>query len=146
MKHDIMDRITSKVEISKDTGCWVWNGSCDSAGYGHMTVNRKTWKVTRVIFELTHGACPTWLQVCHTCDNRKCVNPDHLFLGTNSDNQRDASIKGKRAGQKLTYAERHLVDGMRAEGMSYHQIARVMGVASMTVHRFCNRPWRKVAA
>lgn len=144
IKH-IWDRIKSKVSVNNDTGCWDWTAALDTPGYAQLYHDKKRWRVTRLVYELTHGACPTWMMVCHTCDNRKCVNPDHLFLGTNSDNQRDASIKGRRGGQKLTMMERGIVDGMRGEGMSYQQIARVMGVAPMTVHRFCNRPWRKAA-
>lgn len=145
MKQQIMDRVRSKVSVNEKTGCWEWTGAVDTPGYAQINVNRKRWRVTRLVYELINGASPGRMMVCHTCDNRRCVNPEHLFLGTNSDNQRDASIKGRRGGQKLGVPQRGMVDGMRAEGMSYHQIARVMGVAAMTVHRFCNRPWRKAA-
>jgi len=145
MRKSPLERIFNKVAVCETTGCWNWTGSVDSPGYGNVMVNKKVWKVSRYLFTLENGPIPPKMQVCHKCDNRRCVNPSHLFLGTNSDNQRDASIKGRRGGQKLNSSHRFVVDGMRAEGMSYHQIARVMGVAAMTIHRFCNRPWRRAA-
>jgi hypothetical protein len=145
MKKTFEQRLFEKIVRDRDTGCWEWTANLDSAGYARIMYNKRVWKVTRLLHTIENGNIPPRMQVCHKCDNRRCVNPAHLFLGTNSDNQRDASIKGRRGGQKLNASHRFVVDGMRTEGMSYHQIARVMGVTAMTVHRFCNRPWRRAA-
>lgn len=73
-----------------------WQGSCDSAGYGRITVEGKPRLVHRIRWELDNGPIPNGLYVCHHCDNPPCVTIAHLFLGTNSDNQLDASAKGRK--------------------------------------------------
>ena len=88
----------SKVE--KTDGCWNWLGS-HSNGYG-MVRNKnfptKLLRANRVAYVLTHFEVPDDLYVCHSCDNPLCVNPKHLWLGTNGDNTRDAKVKGRFKG------------------------------------------------
>jgi hypothetical protein len=85
-------------KTAKTGSCWLWLGSVNKDGYGktklagkHMTTHRLSWIFHR-------GPIPEGLEVLHTCDNPPCVNPDHLWLGTNLDNQRDAAEKGRHAG------------------------------------------------
>ncbi len=88
------DRFWSKVE--KTAGCWLWTGSKWKNGYGAMTIApRKRVRVHRFAFELMVGPIPSGMMVCHSCDVKNCVNPSHLFLGTNEDNQKD-SVKKRR--------------------------------------------------
>lgn len=100
-KVDLSERFWAKVEKAGEDDCWNWTASCDSSGYGSFTVHelggRKTWSAHRMAFSLKRGAIPNGLHVLHHCDNRRCTNPKHLFLGTNDDNNRDKMEKGRQA-------------------------------------------------
>src|SRR5262249_19051411 len=76
--------------------CWVWTGAKISAGYGHIYFDGKLRYAHRVSFGLIHGIDSEEIDGCvlHKCDNKSCVRPDHLFLGTNGSNRKDLSLKG----------------------------------------------------
>lgn len=81
-----------------DDGCWDWLGSLNQFGYGQVSWQGKSIGAHRAAHEVAKGPIPEGLHVMHTCDNRKCVNPEHLFLGTRSDNMRDMVAKGRYRG------------------------------------------------
>lgn len=92
VKTDLKARFFEKV--NKTGYCWNWIGSTDGR-YGQIFYNGKSRKAHRVSYELTYGEIPTGMNVCHRCDNPRCVNPEHLFLGSQVDNLRDCVQKGR---------------------------------------------------
>lgn len=80
-----------------NSGCWLWLGTTARGGYGRITLGRRSANAHRASWLAYHGAIPPSLHVLHRCDVRSCVNPDHLFLGTNRDNIADKVAKGRQA-------------------------------------------------
>jgi hypothetical protein len=88
-----LERFNQKVE--KTDTCWLWTGAKNSKGYGAMSYNGKGTSDHRLSYILHKGEIPDGLIICHTCDNPQCVNPDHLWAGTSSDNMKDMFKKDR---------------------------------------------------
>ena len=101
-----MRRFFDKVSPEPNSGCWLWCGTVIPDGYGMVRVGSRTdgsrrgALAHRFSWEMHRGPIPTGLHVCHHCDVPSCVNPDHLFLGTDQDNTDDKMRKGRHATQR----------------------------------------------
>lgn len=158
-------KIRSPVErfyekVQKTETCWIWNGTLGNNGYGRFSVHGKQFVAHRWLFEQLNGAIPIELQCCHKCDNRKCVNPEHIFLGTRTENMADAHAKGRMNFQKpgwfhpksgtkhhavkLTEDDVRKIRSLAGKKFGY-EIAEEFGISSVQVNRIIARKnWRHV--
>lgn len=129
--------------------CWNWSGGLTRNGYGlfHL-VTGGTRLAHRASFFLFRGPIPDGMLVCHKCDNRRCVNPDHLFLGTVKDNNADAARKGRTehgASRHCAKLTDEIVREMVLSDLGYDRLAAKHGVSKGVVQRIFNRKtWRHV--
>lgn len=86
-----------------ENGCWLWPGTLSQSGYGEVKINYKRHSVHRLSWEMTHRSSPGDLLVCHKCDVPRCFNPEHLFLGTGSDNSKDCYQKKRHLKALVTH-------------------------------------------
>ncbi len=127
------------VMLDRQTCCWEWTGAIGRSGYAVFTRRSKAKSAHRISWELHCGAIPDGLCVLHRCDNRKCVNPSHLFLGTHKDNTQDAVAKGRMSRgdavntSRLTERQVRVIRARCADGASYSKLARRFGVTHQAV-------------
>ena len=122
----------SKVKKGHALECWVWTASTKGKGYGQIWKNGKSLRAHRVVWEMERGPVPKGKQVLHRCDNRLCVNPDHLFLGDNATNAADMARKNRHGSSKLTSEQvREVLDSDRTNA----DLAKQFGVTPEAIYR-----------
>ncbi len=151
LTEDVVRRFWAKV--AKGDGCWLWTASTNEHGYGQLSVGRRPTKAHRISWVIAHGD-PGELAVLHHCDNPPCVNPHHLFLGTQADNLSDARAKGKKVcgvGErhgKSVLTEAQVVEIRRIwanRTLSGGQLARRFGLSRNCIYAVVtNRSWRHI--
>ena len=143
------------------SGCWLWEGRDSGSGYGAFRyIDGKSWMAHRWSYAYHHGAIPDGMCVCHRCDNPMCVNPEHLFLGSKGDNNRDAARKGRNRWKpdrihNLPVGERHYkaklttqdVEVIIASGLKQKTLASIFGVSQAHISRLkLGESWKVVTA
>lgn len=139
---DAPTRFFRKVE--KTETCWNWKGSGSSDGYGFF-YDGKFFMAHRWSYVHHKGPIPQGLYICHTCDRPPCVNPDHLFIGTATDNHLDAVAKG-HCKPKLDPEKVTEIRFLRGLGVPMPRLAEMYGVGSNTIENCVKRlSWKWVA-
>lgn len=113
-----LEEMRNRCEVVPWSGCWIWMMGTDRGGYGRIMVDDKGRTTHRYAWTLAKGPIPAGLHVLHRCDVRCCVNPEHLWLGTNADNLRDAAAKG-RLSRSRNVGERNHFSKLTADDVRF---------------------------
>lgn len=135
MTESILERLLARVKVNAN-GCFEWQAARLACGYGRFYVReqKKEMQVHRVAYEAVRGPIPEGKLVCHHCDNRRCCNPAHLFLGTHKDNSRDCVSKNRHVhgskahNAKLTEADIVAICERYNAGRNHYELADEFGV------------------
>jgi hypothetical protein len=132
-----------------NSGCFLWMAAQHRQGYGNFHHDGKCLLAHRVSWELYRGEIPHGMKVLHKCDNEPCVNPDHLFLGTQSDNMFDCGRKGRsnKAGSinghaKLTEEDVRIIRAAKPSYGSRQRLAKRFGVTPANISQLRHKPFR----
>jgi hypothetical protein len=148
----LKERLFAKCEPDPKSGCWNWRGATQHSGHGHIFAEppgRRSVMAHRASWEIIHGPIPEGLCILHKCDNPRCINPDHLCLGTKADNSQDmVSKRRQKRGSELPHSKLTVEDVrlIRASRDSESSLALRYGVAQSTIHeaRTGLRYWKYV--
>lgn len=134
--------LDARCQLVPESGCWEWALQLDKHGYGKTSYLGKTTYAHRLSYAAHVGRIDGPMCVLHKCDNRKCINPDHLFTGTPADNAQDMMSKGrqtrgeKNPRAKITSSDADEIRKIRAEtGESHRRIASMFGISRVQVGR-----------
>lgn len=138
--------LMQRVKVDEETGCWNWILSTKPAGYGAVGWNRKVWNAHALSFHLFNGQIEKGKYVCHKCDNPRCINPDHLYAGTQLQNMRDAVNRGRLKGRRVVIGMEHpnsrltreQVIEIRGSKENRKALAARMGVCLDVIYRVRN--------
>lgn len=145
----VEERFEDKIFYSPD-GCWYWTAA-SSMGYGQFMLNGKSVKAHRLSYEIHKGPVSTELDVLHTCDNSRCVNPDHLYLGNDFDNMRDMIKRGRRnhaIGSRIGISkltELQVIEIRSQKNPKSTELAKKYGVSRFTIRFIIKRKtWKHI--
>lgn len=157
--NDARKRIAGNINIT-DSLCWEWMGTPRDNGYCRTTYKRASWYVHRLSYASFIGVIPNGYDVCHKCDNRRCCNPNHLFIGTRRDNMQDAvkknrvakgdiisiHIRGEKCHMaKLTDLEVLEIRRLNMDGENTSSISKKFNITTDNIRRIIRRDtWRHI--
>lgn len=151
MNESIISRFSRKIDRPDTRGCWNWKRAKNKKGYGVFRTADGTVLAHRLQWMMTNGRIPEGIKVLHTCDNPACVNPAHLFLGTDDDNSKDMIKKGRqRKGSshgrcKLNEDQVRQIRFMHQNGARQKELVQKFGVAQQTIsHVLCHDYWKHI--
>ena len=128
-------------KVLRTDGCWLWQATKSATGYGSFRIDGRSWSAHRIAWELTNGPIPEGagyhgICVLHHCDVRACVNPDHLFLGTNAENAADRTNKGRTArgdrNGNVSLTDEQVLS-IRSDSRLQYEIATEYGICQTNV-------------
>lgn len=147
------------LKVNKRGKCWLWLGGQNEDGYGIFSVGRRRMRAHRWIYQFLNGALPRSIEVCHICDNPRCVRPSHLFSGTHAANMKDSANKNRNGMQRHPHRS-SLIGGevqrprgerngasrlveqdviairhMKRSGLKRAQISKLYGVSKVTISK-----------
>lgn len=152
-RKSVQERFWSKVNRDNDDGCWEWVGGKVRGGYGWFKSDDKHYQAHRFVWMITYGEIPNGMLICHTCDNPSCVNPKHLWLGTDKTNAEDR-VRKKRQSRGTTNHPKIRVSPEQVKEMrkvyslgniSMRKLASIYGICYSETNAILNhRTWKDV--
>lgn len=130
-------KVRFQKKVFETPTCWLWKGKQKADGYGLFWLNQKRVRAHRLVFELYRGDIPAGMIICHTCDNPSCVNPAHLFVGTDAINAVDRDVKD-RGASALTYRQVAAIRALKGHGITHKELGRIYGVGRSCITKILN--------
>jgi hypothetical protein len=158
LTNKIEKKLTDKIVVNEETGCWEWQGARNKAGYGVIKIDRKFWLVHRLSYSLFKIDIPSGaginLPIMHSCDNPCCFNPDHLRMGTTKENNLDCTAKGRNRNfrnngsrgngkpPKLTKVETNEIkEFAETERYTVNELSILYNVCKGTIYKVINNKY-----
>lgn len=138
-----MQYLKERTTVDPQTGCWLWRLRLDRDGYGRCKQSGRVWFTHRLSWTVANGPIQDGLCVCHRCDVRTCCNPDHLFLGTSTENNIDRDTKGRHVQLKgsghgnarMVEHDVSIIKMLLGLGVKQHRLAALYGVSRQAITR-----------